>query len=140
MDRGRRPFQGEQEPLCCRNLLDPSLLAEGDLPAVIVFFEEAGDVENLAVKGLVLGAHDGGVSEDPDFHGGNFGGNQGGVGAAEFGDHGYAIGFVERGAAVGSYENKIVGEVGSPGFDVVGEVDIGCFRKQHRSSSVICRT
>jgi len=49
-------------------LFDPGLLAEGDLPVVVVFFEEAVYVEDFAVHGLVLRAHDGGVSEDPDFH------------------------------------------------------------------------
>ena len=51
-----------------RKLVDPGLLAEGDLPVAVVFLEEAGYVEDFAVERLVLGAHDGGVSEDPDFH------------------------------------------------------------------------
>jgi len=57
-----------QEWPCYRSLFDPGLLAEGDLPVVVVFFEEAGYVEDFAVEGLVFGAHDGGVSEDADFH------------------------------------------------------------------------
>ena len=51
-----------------RMLFHPGLLAEGDLPVTVVFFEEAGHVEDFAVEGLVFGAHDGGVSEDADFH------------------------------------------------------------------------
>ena len=75
MDRGHRPLQGKQEWLCPRSLLNPGLLAEGDLPVAVVFFKQAGYVENFAMHGLVFGAHDRGVSEDPDFHRRDFGWN-----------------------------------------------------------------
>jgi len=44
-------------------LLDPGLLAKGDLPVAVVFFEEARYVEDFAVERLVFGAHYGGVSK-----------------------------------------------------------------------------
>ena len=51
-----------------RKLVDPGLLAEGDLPVAVVLFEEARYVENFSVERLMFGAHDRGASEDPDFH------------------------------------------------------------------------